>query len=136
MSGTRPFTPLKLKLVKPVPSDIEIAQAADIKPIAHLYKTQVYQLGRYYGLPEEIINRPPTSDTYSLPQSQEEFYFSLPYDKMDLALYGYENEYPAEELSRSLDIPIEQAEGIYQDISSKKRIAQFLQTPPIVLGQG
>ena len=60
--------------------------AADVKPIAHLYKTQVYQMARFLGLPEAICSRPPTTDTYSLAQSQEEFYFSLPYDKMDLVL--------------------------------------------------
>ena len=62
--------------------------AADVKPIAHLYKTQVYQMAAFLQLPETIRNRPPTTDTYSLPQSQEEFFFSLPYDKMDLVLYG------------------------------------------------
>src|SRR5439155_4496465 len=69
--------------------------AADIKPIAHLYKTQVYQMAEYLHLPETIRKRPPTTDTYSLPQSQEEFYFSLPYDKMDLVLYGKNNGYSA-----------------------------------------
>ena len=62
--------------------------SADFKPIAHLYKTQVYQLAEYLGVPEVIRNRPPTTDTYSLPQSQEEFFFSLPYDQMDLCLCG------------------------------------------------
>ncbi|MCF7848542.1 MAG: NAD(+) synthase, partial [Kiritimatiellales bacterium] len=62
--------------------------AADTKPIAHLYKTQVYQLAEYLGVPDEIRCRPPTTDTYSMPQSQEEFFFSLPHDKMDLCLYG------------------------------------------------
>ena len=62
--------------------------AADVKPIAHLYKTQVYALAAHLGVPEEIRRRPPTTDTYSLAQTQEEFYFSLPYDRMDLCLYG------------------------------------------------
>ena len=62
--------------------------AADVKPIAHLYKTQVYQLAEYLEVPEEIRKRPPTTDTYSMPQGQDEFYFSLPYDRMDLCLYG------------------------------------------------
>jgi NAD+ synthase len=62
--------------------------AADIKPIAHLYKTQVYQMAEFLGIPDEIRNRPPTTDTYPMQQSQEEFYFSVPYDKMDLCLYG------------------------------------------------
>jgi NAD+ synthase len=58
--------------------------AADFKPIAHLYKSQVYQLAEYLGVPDEIRWRPPTTDTYSLDQSQEEFYFTLPLEKMDL----------------------------------------------------
>ena len=62
--------------------------AADVKPIAHLYKTQVYALAEYLGVPEEIRRRPPTTDTFSLPQTQEEFYFALPYDQMDLCLYA------------------------------------------------
>ena len=68
--------------------------AADVKPIAHLYKTQVYALAAHLGVPEEIRERPPTTDTYSLPQSQEEFYFSLPYDEMDLCLYALNHGVP------------------------------------------
>ncbi len=62
--------------------------AADLKPIAHLYKTQVYALADALGVPEEIRRRPPTTDTFSMPQTQEEFYFALPYRQMDLCLYG------------------------------------------------
>ena len=58
--------------------------AADFKPIAHLYKTQVYAIAEKLNIPEEIRKRPPTTDTYPMEQSQEEFYFSLPYHKMDL----------------------------------------------------
>jgi acyl-CoA synthetase (AMP-forming)/AMP-acid ligase II len=61
---------------------------ADVKPIAHLYKSQVYALARHLGIPEEIQRRPPTTDTYSLEQAQNEFYFALPLDRMDLALYA------------------------------------------------
>ena len=70
--------------------------AADLKPIAHLYKSQVYLLAAHLGLPDEIIARPPTTDTYSLAQGQDEFYFSLPYDQMDLCLYGKNNGYRRE----------------------------------------
>src|SRR6185437_2438846 len=62
--------------------------AADVKPIAHLYKTQVYRLAEYLGIPEDIRRRPPTTDTYSLEQSQDEFFFSLPYELMDMAIYA------------------------------------------------
>src|SRR5712692_10720477 len=82
--------------------------SADVKPIAHLYKTQVYQLAEYLGIPEDIRNRPPTTDTYSMSQSQEEFYFSLPYDKMDLCLYGKNNGIPVEEVAFAAGLTPEQ----------------------------
>lgn len=107
--------------------------SADLKPIAHLYKTQVYQLGRHYGLPDIVLNRAPTTDTYSLPQSQEEFYFSLPYYHMDIALFAYHNGYTPLELSTYLSITPEQAERIYRDIESKRRMVQYLQSPPLIL---
>ena len=68
--------------------------AADVKPIAHLYKTQVYALADYLGVPEQVRTRPSTTDTYSLPQSQEEFYFSLPWNLMDLCLLRQEHRPP------------------------------------------
>lgn len=107
--------------------------AADLKPIAHLYKSQVYQLGDFYNIPEEILKRPPTTDTYSLPQSQEEFFFSLRYDLMDLSLFSYDNGYSEEELSRSIGVTTEQAERIYRDIESKKKVAGFLHLPPVIM---
>ena len=73
--------------------------AADVKPIAHLYKSQVYALAEYLGVPEEIRRRPPTTDTFSLPQTQEEFYFALPYDKMDLCLYAHNHQRAAAEVA-------------------------------------
>lgn len=99
---------------------------ADIKPIAHLYKTQVYEMARYLGLPEEICNATPTTDTYSLSQGQDEFYFALPYNKMDVALWFYNNTKSAEELSAALEIPTEQAAFIYQDIETKRKTTQYL----------
>jgi NAD+ synthase len=78
--------------------------SADVKPIAHLYKSQVYQLAEYLGVPEEIRRRPPTTDTYSLPQTQEEFYFSLPYDRMDLCLYGLNHAVPAKEVAAAAQL--------------------------------
>ena len=107
--------------------------AADIKPIAHLYKKQVYELGRYYGLPEEILTRPPTTDTYSLPQSQEEFFFSLPYDKMDLCLYGKNHDIPIEEVAAAADLTVEQVERVYRDIDSKRKATRYLHSSPVLM---
>ena len=106
--------------------------AADLKPIAHLYKTQVYELAGYLGVPEEIQQRPPTTDTYSLPQSQEEFYFSLPLDKMDLCLYGKDHGILPEELGRMIGLQTDQVSRVYDMIDSKRRASLYLHMPPVV----
>jgi NAD+ synthase len=108
--------------------------AADIKPIAHLYKTQVYKLAEHYGIPKEIRERPPTTDTYSLPQTQEEFYFSLPYDKMDLALYAFHNGHSSSDLAQAIGVTQEQSERVFKDIRSKMRQAVFLHKQPVLFG--
>lgn len=107
--------------------------AADMKPIAHLYKSQVYQMASYLGVPEDIIKRPPTTDTYSLEQGQDEFYFSLPYDKMDLCLYGKNNGYSVEETAKALDLTHEQAERVYRDIDSKRSGTKYLHMSPVLV---
>ena len=104
--------------------------AADFKPIAHLYKSQVYQLGRYLGVPEEILRRPPTTDTYSLEQSQEEFYFSLPLEKMDLCLYGKNHGIPAEDLAADIGLPADKVKRVYASVDSKLKASTYLQLPP------
>jgi len=108
--------------------------AADVKPIAHLYKTQVYAMARHLGLPESICNRPPTTDTYSLPQSQEEFYFSLPFDRMDIALWAHNHGIPAAELAAYLGIDQARGEHIYSDIESKRRATRYLHARPALVG--
>jgi NAD+ synthase len=107
--------------------------AADIKPIAHLYKSQVYEMAKFLGLPETIRSRPPTTDTYSLPQSQEEFYFSLPYDKMDLVLYGKNNGYSTAEVAQGMGMSLEQVERVFRDIEGKRRGANYLHSPPVLV---
>ena len=106
---------------------------ADVKPIAHLYKSQVYQLAEYFGIPEEIRSRPPTTDTYSLPQSQEEFYFSLPYQEMDLCLWAKNQGVAAAEVGRALGLTADQVERVYRDIESKRRFAAYLHHPAVLV---
>jgi NAD+ synthase len=107
--------------------------AADIKPIAHLYKTQVYELARYLGLPDAIISRPPTTDTYSLPQSQDEFFFSVPYEVMDLCLYGKNHGYSPEAVGRAAGLPPSRVQSIYQDIDRKRAATQYLHLAPLLI---
>ena len=107
--------------------------SADLKPIAHLYKTQVYKLAGHLGVPAEICSRPPTTDTYSMPQSQEEFYFSLPYGKMDLVLFGKNNGYSAEEIAPAVGLRAEQVERVFRDIEGKRKMASYLHAAPVTL---
>jgi NAD+ synthase len=107
--------------------------AADVKPIAHLYKTQVYQLAEYLGVPEEIRKRPPTTDTYSLAQGQDEFYFSLSYDKMDLCLYGKNNSVSVESVASAINLTPEQVQRVYDDIDTKRSTTRYLHLPPLLL---
>ena len=106
---------------------------ADFKPIAHLYKTQVYALAAYLGIPEEVRNRPPTTDTYSIPQGQDEFYFSLPYEQMDLCLYGKNHGYTAAEVAEVLELQPVQIERVYRDIDGKRRTTSYLHQKPVLM---
>ena len=107
--------------------------AADIKPIAHLYKTQVYQLAEYLGVPDEIRLRPPTTDTYSLSQSQDEFYFSLPYQQMDLCLYGKNNNIDPDQVAEAAGIAVEQVKDVFKDIENKRSATRYLHLKPLLV---
>ncbi|MGA2697268.1 MAG: NAD(+) synthase [Terriglobales bacterium] len=107
--------------------------AADFKPIAHLYKSQVFQLAEYLGVPGEIRRRIPTTDTYSLEQTQEEFYFSLPLHKMDLCLYGKNNEIPASTIAPAVGIPESQVERVYGMIDAKRNATRYLHLAPVLM---
>ncbi len=106
--------------------------AADAKPIAHLYKTQVYELARYLGIPQDVLERQPTTDTYSLPQSQEEFYFSLPYEKLDLCLYAHNNGLPAEAVAAAVDLEPDDVLRVFRDIEQKRRTTRYLHLQPLL----
>jgi NAD+ synthase len=107
--------------------------AADVKPIAHLYKTQVYAMARHLGIPDEICNAPSTTDTYSLEQGQDEFYFALAHDKMDVALWALNHGVGAGELAAYLAIPAAQASSIYKDIVAKRSATRYLHAKPALV---
>lgn len=109
--------------------------AADFKPIAHLYKTQVYELAGYLGVPEEIRGRSPTTDTFSMAQSQDEFYFALPYQEMDLCLWAYNHGTSPEEVGVVLGLTAEQVERVYRDIEAKRRAGRYLHQAPLLAGE-
>jgi NAD+ synthase len=103
----------------------------DVGPIVHLFKTQVYQLGRYLGVPEEIQERVPTTDTYSAGSTQEEFFFRVPFDLLDAVWLGYERGVASDELAEALALSTEQVERVIADIVRKQRTTVYLRTPSI-----
>ncbi|HPF65043.1 NAD(+) synthase [Lentimicrobium sp.] len=103
---------------------------ADFYPQAHLYKTQVYQLAGYLGVPDEIIQRTPTTDTYSAEQTQEEFFYQLPFEMMDPLWYGFENGYSTDEVGEVMGIPAEEVQIIFDNFARKKKTTEYLRANP------
>ena len=107
--------------------------AADVKPIAHLYKTQVYDLSRHMNLPDEICSAIPTTDTYSLSQGQDEFYFALPYEKMDVALWAYNHDVPEADLAKFLEVDEVHVAYIYKDIKNKRKTTHYMHASAVLV---
>lgn len=107
--------------------------AADMKPIAHLYKTQVYQLAEHLGVPDEIRQRPPTTDTYSLPQGQDEFYFGLPSDKLDLCLFAKNHGIAAAEVAAATGLTPDQVQYAFKDIDTKRSTTRYQHLAPLLV---
>ena len=107
--------------------------AADVKPIAHLYKSQVYQLADYLGVIDEIRARTPTTDTYSLSQTQEEFYFGISLHKLDYCVYALDHGVAAAEAAPVVGLTTEQVDEVYKDIVAKRRTTRYQHEPPMLV---
>jgi len=104
---------------------------ADLMPIGGLYKTQVYQLAHHLGVPEEIIRRTPTTDTYSAEQTQEEFFYQIPFELMDIYWFGYENEYSPKDIAEVMGESVDHVEGIFRNFERKSKATEYLRMTPI-----
>jgi NAD+ synthase len=107
--------------------------SADVKPIAHLYKTQVYALAEELGVPEEICGRVPTTDTYALEQTQEEFFFGAPLRTLDLCLFARDRGITTDETAAASGLAVDQVERLFAAIDAKRRAARYLHLEPLVL---
>ena len=107
--------------------------AADVKPIAHLYKSQVYQLAAYLGVPEEIRSRPPTTDTYSLAQTQEEFFFGISLATLDRCMYALDHGIAAEEVAPAVGLTAGQVLEVYRDIAGRRRTTRYQHEAPLLV---
>jgi len=107
--------------------------AADVKPIAHLYKSQVYQLAAFLGVPEEIRSRPPTTDTYSLAQTQEEFFFGISLRTLDLCMYALDQGIAAEAVAPAAGLTVGQVLDVFRDIAGRRRTTRYQHEAPLLV---
>jgi NAD+ synthase len=107
--------------------------AADVKPIAHLYKSQVYQLADFLGAPAEIRSRPPTTDTYSLAQTQEEFFFGISLRTLDVCMYALDNGVPAEAVAPAVGLTPQQVLDVFRDITGRRRTTRYQHAAPLLV---
>lgn len=105
--------------------------AADLMPISNLYKSQVYQIGEYLGVPGEIMQRTPTTDTYTAEQTQEDFFFQLPFEELDLYWFGFENGYSPEEVGKLMNESAKNVEAIFRNFKRKIQSTEYLRMSPI-----
>lgn len=106
---------------------------ADVKPIAHLFKTQVYRVAEYLGIPERVQARPPTTDTWTMPQSQEEFYFGMPVQELDRFLDAYSRGESVEAAAARLGYSQDQVRRVYRDIRQKRETTRYLHSEPLLV---
>lgn len=107
--------------------------AVDVRPIGHLYKSQVYQLAEYFDIPEEIRLRAPTADTYSAETTQEEFFFRIPFEVMDLLWYAKEHQVPVSEAAEVMGLEEDQVLRVFADLEQKQRTTEYLRMAPLDL---
>jgi len=103
----------------------------DLQPIAHLFKTQIFQLGAYLDLPGEIQERTPTTDTYSAEVTQTEFFFRLPFGELDLLWFAMEKEIPLSEVGEVTGLREDQIQRVYRDIQRKMKTTEYLRCKAI-----
>jgi NAD+ synthase len=108
---------------------------ADLCPIQHLFKTQVYQLAEALEVPQAIRQRVPTSDTYSAGSSQEEFFFRIPFSLLDPIWAGWERGTPVPEIAAAMRLTVEQVQRVIDDLARKRRTTEYLRAEPAVYGQ-
>jgi NAD+ synthase len=105
--------------------------SGDFKPIAHLYKSQIYQLGEFLGVPKEILGRAPSADIHSLSQGQDEFYFFLPYEKMDACVYGERNGFSPEEIASAIGVDTDTVSRLLRIVGLRRTRTEYLRAQPV-----
>lgn len=102
----------------------------DVEALSHLYKNQIYQLAHHLEVIPEIIDRTPSPDTFSLPVSDQAFFFRIPFDKLDFLLYAWEHDVKASDVAPVLDITEDAVQRAFKDFTAKNRATTHLREMP------
>jgi len=103
---------------------------SDIEPIVNLYKSQVYQLGQFLNMPQEILTKDASPDVWSFTTNDEEFFYSVPYEKVDLILYARENNLTVKEIQKLSNLSIENIESLLRFQNQKQNKSQHMREVP------
>jgi NAD+ synthase len=96
-------------------------------PITSFYKTQIFNLARYLNLPSYIIEKSPSPDL--IPGIIDEDMLGISYEKLDLILFGIENNYSLDKIMSILNA--EEADVLRVKEIIKK--SEYLRKWPITL---
>jgi len=105
----------------------------DIEPFSYLYKDQIYQLAAHLGITPEIVDRQPSPDTFSLPVSDQEFFFRIPFAQLDYLLYAWENDITPSETAQVLNLSEEAVNRAFKDFQAKHKATAHLRVMPYTI---
>jgi NAD+ synthase len=103
---------------------------SDIEPLVNLYKLQIYQLGKFLKIPEEILTKDASPDVWSFPTTDEEFFYSVPYDVVDLMLYAQENNLSIKDIQKLSNLSAEEIENLLRIQNQKQAKSKHMREIP------
>ena len=103
---------------------------SDIEPLVNLYKSHVYQLGKTLDIPHNIMSKDASPDVWSFKTNDEEFFFSVPYEIVDLILYSRENNLSGKDIHKISNLPIDKIEKLKQIQNQKQIKSQHMREMP------
>jgi len=103
---------------------------SDIEPLVNIYKSQIYQLGKFLKIPKEILVSDASPDVWSFSTSDEEFFYTVPYDIVDLILYARENKLSVSDVQKISKLKTEDIENLFQMQNIKQTKSQHMREIP------
>lgn len=101
----------------------------DVELIAGLYKTQVFQMARWIGVPDRIIDKPPSPDL--LPGMTDESTLQLRYEVLDQILWGLMHGMELQDIAQSVGATLQQITYVQELIRLSAPLRSLPATPDL-----